>query len=287
MAPMSLGRRSRNRRPRDPRRRARASWSSSDGSKQPLLADPGRGSPTISLVGTAFAVLLAFLTVAAFGTYNGAKAGAEAEAVSVLELSRTAALFPPDERDELRADLVCYGRAVAEHEWLTMRDGDRSEQVDHWVAEYGELLATLSLTHRARAARPTRSCSARPTGARTAAASGSPRRGRRCRRPLWFVLLLGGIVTIGFQIALADPRESRVVQGAMIAGVTAVVAAGLLLVNFLDYPYADHTGSIQPTEMRQTLAMIDEEEAGAPDPLRRVRRARSSPLRRAGRRRSR
>ena len=65
----------------------------------PLLADPGRGSPTISLVGTAFAVLLAFLTVAAFGTYNGAKAGAEAEAVSVLELSRTAALFPAEERD--------------------------------------------------------------------------------------------------------------------------------------------------------------------------------------------
>ena len=66
--------------------------------------------------------------------------------MSVLELSRTAALFPPDERDQLRADLVCYGRAVAEHEWLTMRDGDRSEQVDHWVAEYGELFATLSLT---------------------------------------------------------------------------------------------------------------------------------------------
>ncbi len=55
---------------------------------EPLLRDPGRGSPTISLVGTAFAVLLAFLTVAAFGTYNGAKAGAESEATAVLELSR-------------------------------------------------------------------------------------------------------------------------------------------------------------------------------------------------------
>jgi hypothetical protein len=50
----------------------------------------------------------------------------------------------------------------------------------------------------------------------------------------------------------------------MIAGVTAVITAGLLLVNFLDHPYADKTGSIQPTEMRQTLAMIDEAEAGLP-----------------------
>lgn len=34
----------------------------------PVLIDTGRGSPMITLVGTAFAVLLAFLTVAAFGT---------------------------------------------------------------------------------------------------------------------------------------------------------------------------------------------------------------------------
>jgi hypothetical protein len=37
-----------------------------------------------------------------------------------------------------------------------------------------------------------------------------------------------------------------------------------LLVNFLDHPYADHTGSIQPTEMRETVSMIDEAEAGLP-----------------------
>ena len=42
----------------------------------------------------------------------------------------------------------------------------------------------------------------------------------------------------------------------MIAGVTAIVTAGLLLVNFLDHPYAQHTGSIRPTEMRQSLAMM-------------------------------
>jgi hypothetical protein len=229
----------------------------------PLLADPGRGSPTISLVGTAFAVLLAFLTVAAFGTYNGAKAGAEAEAVSILEQSRSAALFPDDDRDLLRADLVCYGRAVAEHEWVTMRDGERSEYVDQWVGEYGEALGTLSLA------------TARERLAYEDLLSEGDRRtdGRRERltqsrpsvpTPLWFVLLLGGLVTIGFQIALADPRERRWVQASMIAGVTAVVAAGLLLVNFLDHPYEDHTGSIQPTEMRQTLSMIDGEDGTLP-----------------------
>ncbi len=230
---------------------------------EPLLRDPGRGSPTISLVGTAFAVLLAFLTVAAFGTYNGAKAGAESEATAVLDLSRTAALFPPAQRDELRADLVCYARAVAEHEWVTMRDGDRSLYVDEWITAYRELFARLSLS------------SAREQLAFEELLEQADKRtdGRRERltqsrpsvpAPLWLVLLLGGVITIGFQIALADPRERRAVQAAMIAGVTAVVAAGLLLVNFLDHPYGDHTGTIEPTEMRETIAMIGEDEAGLP-----------------------
>jgi hypothetical protein len=231
--------------------------------RDPVLADPGRGSPTISLVGTAFAVLLAFLTVAAFGTFNGAKAGAESEATAVLELSRTAALFPGDERDRLRADLVCYGRAVAEHEWLTMRDGDRSVYVDEWIADYRDEFATMSLdTARERLAfeELLEQADKRTDGRRERLTQSRP----SVPLPLWVVLLLGGLVTIAFQIALADPRERRGVQAAMIAGVTAIVTAGLLLVNFLDHPYDDHTGSVQPTEMRQTISMIDEAEAGLP-----------------------
>ncbi len=230
---------------------------------EPLLRDPGRGSPTISLVGTAFAVLLAFLTVAAFGTYNGAKAGAESEATAVLDLSRTAALFPPAQRDELRADLVCYARAVAEHEWVTMRDVERSDYVDGWIADYRDEFETMSLiTPREQLAfeELLEQADKRTDGRRERLTQSRP----SVPVPLWLVLLLGGVITIGFQIALADPRERRAVQAAMIAGVTAVVAAGLLLVNFLDHPYGDHTGTIEPTEMRETIAMIDEDEVGLP-----------------------
>jgi hypothetical protein len=231
--------------------------------REPLLSDPGRGSPTISLVGTAFAVLLAFLTVAAFGTYNGAKAGAESEATAVLEMSRTAALFPDEERDRLRADLVCYARAVAEHEWLTMRDGERSEYVDDWIADYRDEFATMSLeTPREQLAFEELLAQAdkRTDGRRERLTQSRP----SVPLPLWVVLLLGGVVTIAFQIALADPRERRWVQAAMIAGVTAIVTAGLLLVNFLDHPYDDHTGSIQPAEMHETVSMVEEAEAALP-----------------------
>jgi hypothetical protein len=109
----------------------------------PVLSEPARGTPTLTLVGTAFAVLLAFITLAAFQTYNGAKSGAASEATSVLEMYRTAEFFTPTERDDLRSDFVCYGRAVVGAEWPAMGDGRRSPLVDHWIASYRDLFARL------------------------------------------------------------------------------------------------------------------------------------------------
>ena len=74
--------------------------------------------------------------------------------------------------------------------------------------------------------------------------------------PLWIVLALGGCVAVALQLSMADRRERLLVQGTMIAGVAAIVTAGLVLVYFLDHPYARHFGSIKPAEMRQSLAMM-------------------------------
>jgi hypothetical protein len=80
----------------------------------PLLADSGRGRPMVTVTGTLFAVVLAFVILAAFQTYDGARTGAQSEATAVLDMARTAAFFPPSQRDRLRSDLVCYGRAVVD-----------------------------------------------------------------------------------------------------------------------------------------------------------------------------
>src|SRR5436190_20795902 len=101
-----------------------------------VLSNPTRGTPMAIVVGTSFAVLLAFLILSAFQTYTGAKSGASSEANAVLDMSRTAALFPPSERDLLRSDLVCYGRAVITEEWPAMRGGRSSPLVDQWVGVY-------------------------------------------------------------------------------------------------------------------------------------------------------
>jgi hypothetical protein len=86
--------------------------------------------------------------------------------------------------------------------------------------------------------------------------------------PLWLVLVLGACVTVALQLGMADRRERLLVQGAMIGAVATIVTAGLLLVNFLDHPYQRHAGSIEPTEMRQSLAMMREAAPGLASPCR-------------------
>ena len=70
----------------------------------------------------------------------------------------------------------------------------------------------------------------------------------------------------------ADRREGVVIQSVTIGFVTTLVTAGLLVVVFLDHPYADQSGSVEPTEMRRTLELIDDgsaapcDERGVPHP---------------------
>lgn len=223
----------------------------------PLLAEPTRGTPMIAVVGTGFAVLLAFVIFAAFQTYNGAKTGAQAEAVALLEMSRTAEFFPVAQRDELRADFACYGRAVVTQEWPAMRRGGRAPVVDSWIGRYRDLLERVDL----RSQREQLGFSELLNEARNRTD------GRRARlsevtpalpTPLWLALVLGGVIAVVLQLAMADPRERLAVHGPMVAAVAAVVTAGLLIVNFLDHPYQQHTGGIEPTEMRSSLAMMSE-----------------------------
>jgi hypothetical protein len=222
----------------------------------PLLADSGRGRPIITVTGTLFAVVLAFLTLAAFQTYDGAKTGADSEATAVLDMARAAALFPPAQRVELRAQLVCYGRSVVDQEWPAMANGHSSPLVDYWVDAYRALFGRLEL----RSVREQLAfqellnlAATRTTGRQQRLSDDTP----SVPTPLWIALLFGGSVAVALQIGMADPRERLRIHGLMLAGLASVVAAALLIVYFLDHPYSGHTGGIQPSAMRQTLAMME------------------------------
>src|SRR3569833_2564592 len=62
-----------------------------------------------SVAGTAFAVILVFVFLLTFQSFDRARSSAATEADAVLSLFHIADQFPAAERDALQADLVCYG----------------------------------------------------------------------------------------------------------------------------------------------------------------------------------
>jgi hypothetical protein len=220
------------------------------------FTDLPRSAGTLSVIGTMFAVMLAFVILLALQSYQRAREGSSVEAIAISELHSVAGVFQPPVSDRLHGELVCYARAVIEDEWPAMRKGRSSDLVQSWIDKLGRDFAI-----------------AEPHGAREETAyaqwfdvQAQRRDGRRERvaeatplvpLPLWFVLGLGASLTLGYMVAQADRREGLVIQSIPIGFVSALATAGLLVVFFLDHPYSDESGSIAPTEMRRTLMLID------------------------------
>ena len=208
-----------------------------------------------AVVGTAFAILLAFIVVDASRTYSGAKSAADSEATATLEMFRTVGFFPTEQRDMVRSDLVCYARAVAYSEWPAMREGDTSPLVVPWIDRWNEAFRRLDQ----RSARQRSAFSELLTQDRARTDAGVARfraASSSVPPPLWFVLILGACLTVALQLSMADRRERLRVHGAMIAAVAAILTTGVLLVAYLDHPYSDQPGSVEPTTMEFTLAAM-------------------------------
>jgi hypothetical protein len=218
-----------------------------------------RGSGVFAFVGTAYAVLLAFVVLEAFGSFNDARTGAESEATSVVEMSRSSEFFSPTDRGLFAGRLICYSRAVIDSDWPAMQDGDRSQLVQRWVELMGQAerqIEVTSPTQEAAFLQLLEQDSDRVVGRRERLSESV----RALPAPVWFILVLGAVLTIGFMLLFADRRESFLVQGSIIAAVSALVTAGLLLVWFLDHPYANESGSIKPTEMETSLRIVEHEQ---------------------------
>ena len=224
-----------------------------------------RGAGVFAFLGTAFAVILAFVVLEAFQSFNDAKSGAEEEATTLVQLSRTAEFFPAAEHEPIEGVLICYGRAVINDEWPTMKEGRRSPVVQTWVNRFQDDLKELHPHTPAEEAAFLKLLDQQDkrTDARRVRLSEA---NRDLPAPVWFFLGLGAAITVGAALFFADRRESFIVQGTLIAAITALVVSGLLLVWFLDHPYENRSGSIKPDEMEFGLGIIEAEHKNADPP---------------------
>ena len=228
-----------------------------------FFTDSDRAAGVFGVVGTSFAVLLAFVIFVAFQSYSSAKDKAGQEAIAVTELYHTSELFPANARADLAGETICYARAVVEDEWPKMRHERRSALVEGWIDRFDASLARLNLTG---ASQPVafghwlEQSSSRREGRRGRLAEASP----FVPGPLWFALFVGAVLLVAFACLFGDRRERFPIQATMVGAIAAIVVAGLLVIRFLDHPYENRAGSIKPVEMRHTLELMQSRQGVIP-----------------------
>ncbi len=217
--------------------------------------DSQRASGALAVTGTIFAVLVGFVFLLAFQSYQNARNGAKDEAIAALGLFNSADRFDLGDQGALQADAVCYGRAVVAIEWPAMADAHSSPIVDGWIVRLSDAFNDVHLHGAAQ------SDAAQNWFDETDALQ-QGRQARLAEAPrvipatIWVLLLITGLAVVGFSLLFADPSERLNAQLALVLSVTTAVVASLLTVNFLDRPYGDHAGAIEPTAMRSTIATM-------------------------------
>ena len=219
--------------------------------------DGDRASGVFGVLATGLSILLGFVIVLAFQSYDTSRSGAETEALIVSQQYETAQFMPRPVARKLGGELVCYGRYVVFKAWPLMQAGAAGDTLNPWgVAMFRTLQTTNPRTV------PEQTAYAKwfdQTSDREAA------RNDRLHGaagvipwPLWLVLFFSASAIFIFMLFFADSEEHAIVQGMMIGSVVAVLAASLLLLRFLDNPFQSGVGGLRPVAMERTLRILDE-----------------------------
>ena len=229
--------------------------------------DGDRAAGVFGVLAAGFAILLGFVIFLSFERYDAARSGSEAEALLLVQQFETAQFLPESSRERLSGELVCYARWVVHHEWPDMEAG-KTDLLNPWGVA---LFRTIRQTN-------PKSIPAQTAYAKWLDQTSDREVGRRDRThgaagvipsSLWIVMLFSAGVIFVFMLFFADPAEGAVTQGMLIGSVAAVITAMFLLLGFLDNPYRDGPGSLQPVAMERTLDAFREAsvELGLTDPV--------------------
>jgi len=211
-----------------------------------------------AVVGVFYAVTLAFVVIAVWEDYRDTQGAVRDEAKAAFDLHRLSYALPQG-GSEIRKHLVTYIKDVREYGWPAMSLGKPSEQ----VAKDLRLLTAAVL-----AVQP-------ENGKQDALFQHSldlltvmtDNRNERLDSSdgsvppiLWFVLIVGGLITLGYPAFFA--ASNVVAQVLMTASLAALVAMSLLLGLAFDFPFTgDPHISVYPFD--EALRQISEQ-ASAP-----------------------
>jgi hypothetical protein len=219
--------------------------------------DGDRASGVFGVLATGLSILLGFVIVLAFESYDNSRSGAETEALILAQQFETAQFLPARVGRRLSGELVCYGRSIVHQEWPQMENGAHAGTINPWGAAMFRTLKTAN----------PRTVPEQTAYAKWLDQTSDREQARNDRIhggegvvpwPLWMVLLFAAVFIFVFMLFFADSEEHPIVQGMMIGSVVAVLTASLLLLRYLDNPYRPGVGSLRPVAMERTLGILEQ-----------------------------
>lgn len=187
------------------------------------------------VVGTLYAVLLAFIVITVWQRYDGLATTVELEAANILELSRDSLQYPGDLHDRLDAALHAYVDAVVGDEWAAMSRGTESARAQ---AAFEELWRS----YRELPVRDDRELAAQIETLRRMNDLAANRHLRLLRSHakipsvLWLGLLAGAALTVSFSYFFG--ARSLALQIFMTAGFAGTISLFIFVIVILDAPFA-------------------------------------------------
>jgi hypothetical protein len=207
----------------------------------------------MSFIGTTYAILLAFVTIATWQTLSAAHAAVAAEANSLGDLVRLVQQFPAAQRHELLVGIRSYALSVTRYEWKSMARAEPSPETFAALNSMWQAYATVGLqTERDRVLYG--------ESLRYLAQVSDHRRDRilaaRATIPptLWIVLLVGGAMTIGFTFLFGS--TSLRAQALMTAWLGGAIGLLLFVILVLNLPFTGDV-SVPSTVFDQVFKLLD------------------------------
>jgi Protein of unknown function (DUF4239) len=197
-----------------------------------------------AVVGIFYGILLAFVVIAVWEDYRNTETAVRDEAKAVADLYRISFALPEREATPIREHLLSYADQLRKFEWPTMAEGRASKAVadelgglsqaifnvqpqdmnDQAIYQQALRLLTVITDNRSE---------------RLDSADGT------APGILWLVLLIGGLITLGFPAFFAASNLNA--QILMTAALAALVSLSLLLAVVFDFPFSgDVTISASP-----------------------------------------
>ena len=215
--------------------------------------------PSVGVIGTTYAVIVAFMLSGVWTNFQAALRNSEYEANALVSLGRLARALSPPEREQIQGLAREYAKVMIEQEWPAMTRQQLSVRGHQIMIELWTVLPAMKPTSPQQQAVLQQALTELST-------MSQHRRIRvlesRTQLPniLWVVLLFGAFVTVGASCLFGV--EDFKVHAFQVGALSLTIAIVLVAIADIDHPF-EGIVHVSPSSFQYALDTLDETSPGA------------------------